>query len=308
MMARLIIQEIMGTDYRVELITSMNNGPSFARCDGLKNLVRGGVTDCSISIPELPEITIRQNQLEYTLTVDSPTELTHITFVDSDDYIEESFYDRIIDEICFDSVEILEFGWVEENIQGNVIAKSNICRQVLFENDIMTSFMCQREGANYLWNKIFSIRVFNGTVWSKLYAGEDYLVLMQVLKRTASYRRIEKRGYHYIRTESSLTARRVNVHSNDNIYSLLIAEEIADNELKEYVLYKICAVSALMYCSYMELSEQKMALFYRDMFYTKYRQIRYKKLKPMGSIKRFLLVRLFGVSPSFCRRLIKLVG
>ena len=39
---RLIIQEIMGTDYRVELITSMNNGPSYARRDGLKNLVRGG--------------------------------------------------------------------------------------------------------------------------------------------------------------------------------------------------------------------------------------------------------------------------
>ena len=101
-----IVLKFAEEDTRVQIITGKNNGPSFARCIGLKNLVNGGVKEYSKTIPELADVTIKQKELVFFETDVKPVDITHITFVDSDDYLEHGFYDHIKDEVDFDDVDV----------------------------------------------------------------------------------------------------------------------------------------------------------------------------------------------------------
>lgn len=135
----------------------------------------------------------------------------YITFVDSDDYIEEEMYQKMITILENDSVDLVicGFQYIDNN---NRIVKNNMSlekgKQKLEKRELLlhTVGLRNRMYFGVLWNKVFKRSVVNGEKFEeKISFFEDWLFLLSCYIKCNSAIIISQSFYHYTATtENSL--------------------------------------------------------------------------------------------------------
>lgn len=265
----MVIKEIKKVDSRINYIKQKNAGPAVARRNG---------------------VTLAKEK--------------YITFVDSDDYIKNGFYDVCSILLENEKIDILEFGFYEvfEKKHNEKSLKS----EKLSGQACLEHYVKQQNTTNFLCNKIFIATLFHGIVWEELFAAEDAVVLTQVFEKCNYYQSMPECGYFYVMTADSLCRSNFSTRKMDNLKAYEIIKNLCQQkrpELTVYIDYKICSISALLYmqCLYSNVENKNLLL---EEILRKFKDARkhvpIKFIKENGSFFRKIMILLFSVSPKLC--------
>ena len=207
----LILSRIEKNDVRVHLITIENGGVSHARNVGIDNASG-----------------------EY------------ITFVDSDDYIDEEMYTSLMELIQKYDVKIAHCSYCNDDSDGNVISAVGGQGKIVVQNHD-EAICCLLDGklfAGGLWNKMFEASLFCGCRLDETIShNEDILMNFLLFDQVDSSLYYDKPFYHYVAASNSST------HSANGLEArkqwLYVSRKIL--ELSEGKSYKSKAEQKLAY-------------------------------------------------------------
>lgn len=213
----LICDEYANGDSRIKVVHKKNEGVSIARNTGI-NMATGSL----------------------------------ITFIDSDDWIEDDYLQTIYDEMG-DS-DILFFGsfWHYEDgctrtmcfknsVYGNDMKRGML---LLLENDIKTNYL------GFTWNKVFRKDIIDENdvrFVERLSFSEDEVFTLDYCNHISHLKIIEKPLYHYLWKDNGLThAKKIKWAYVLLINSLgKVVDSIKDDELHSYYLRRIAHLYTL---------------------------------------------------------------
>jgi len=259
-------------DKRFNVIRKENAGPSKAREDGIK-LSKG----------------------EY------------IAFVDADDYIEENMIERLI-EIAEQGYDIVQSGYKKVTIDGELIKSVRLKPLIISgQKECATYYASQKDATNFLWNKIFCRKLFNGIVYPQLYAGEDSCILTQLYASSKLIINIEDQLYNYVMTPESLCRQPFSYKRLGNIEAGKFMFNFYNRvfpELSSFSALYICSYAARLYCEISALKiedKEKYLCQLRQTFKAYYKFCRNKTTRKRSSIKRLIFIEMFNIFPFICK-------
>lgn len=238
----------------------------------------------------------------------------YVIFSDADDYWEYNFLTHINDIIEKCKPDILEFGFRKVEPSGEILSNHPMNPIQLKNQDCIKHYVYQKNTTNYLCNKVFSAKLFEGVKFPHLYAGEDAALLLQLFSNAKLYVSIPDIYYNYVMSPASLCRKPFNLSRLD----ILKSDEFMYNylskrypNLSETFAYAICARSAVLYCELM-LSEVEDKNQFKPIIKQQYEKyhlvIKNRKIasKPY-SLQRKGIVFLFRISPSLCSLVYKII-
>lgn len=158
----------------------------------------------------------------------------YITFVDADDYLQETLYSEIIEKM--EGKDLLFFNFCVQNENGQKICKikqDNVAQIVLNPRNFMAFYKLRggevvedvlhdKSLAVYVWRALFSKKII--TQYSlyfdeRLKSGEDRVFLFSYLLHTDTIEYAENVfGYYHVIREGSLTAAKDDVNYREGVY------------------------------------------------------------------------------------------
>lgn len=169
-----------------------------------------------------------------------------IIFIDSDDYIEKDYIQKIITLIG--KYDLLCYGYncLYKNTKIPILLNKKINNKDVFENKVMIG----NEIAGYLWNKVFKsdiVKSNNIKFNENIHYCEDLLFVSQYLKYSNSVYYFNDCLYNYRMRKNSASYNFFNKKNSSILYSyLFLIEKYKNNELIEnhlkymYLIYYYC--------------------------------------------------------------------
>lgn len=264
-------------DKRVKVIHKQNEGPSAARETGFK-IAKG----------------------EY------------IAFVDADDYIDKNMYLRLVDVAESEQADIVQCGYSLVKEDG-VVIKIHEMKEQLVEGNYNCAFFYARQKnvTNYLCNKIFKRNLFYNVKFPYLFAGEDACILTQLFGNANKVITIPTTYYYYVMTEGSLCRKPFSIKRLDSIKAGIFMYNYYSSrfpELANFSALYICSYAAQSYCLVSSTNWPNKRTLQEQIKLTFNKYYSYKILNRYRldiSKKRYVLIKLFKLSPSLCNFLIK---
>ncbi len=203
--SRMICEEYATKDSRIKVINRPNGGLSAARNSGLEHAMG-----------------------EY------------IAFVDSDDIIEPTMYEILIDRIKKCGADICQCGVTSIDIlQYNCLSFKafNISERKMGWKEAMIALLdSEADFTCGVWNKLYTKALFEEIRFTIGVRSEDFIIHYQLLnEKSPNIVCIDIPLYHYIKRNSSITTGHLN-ESNFNFIDLLhkMEKEEQDSELREH--------------------------------------------------------------------------
>lgn len=238
----------------------------------------------------------------------------YIIFSDADDYWEEEFLTGINTTMEKWHPDILEFGYRKVELNGITNSSHSILNMQLTNGDCLKHFVNQKNTTNYLWNKVFSVKLFENVSFPHLYAGEDAAVLLQLFANAKLYISVPEIYYNYVMSPKSLcrvpfNLRKLDILKSDRfMYDYLSKKRV---DLSESLAYAICARSAVIYCELMlsEIEDKEKFKTTIKLQYKKYFLIIHnkKQASKLYSLYRKGIVFLFNINPYLCVIVYKII-
>ena len=132
----------------------------------------------------------------------------YITFVDSDDWIEQEHIHSMYSAV--------------QGLKKNVIAFSDI-RRIGKDDSFIASFIYQKKqnvaaesGFGYVWNKLYPAELLEGERFQNIPYIEDLPFNLRLLSKNPSYRFTKKSTYQYLLREESLLTADISKKKIDN--------------------------------------------------------------------------------------------
>ncbi len=166
----------------------------------------------------------------------------YIGFVDPDDWVEEEFFERVIEAMERTNASIGVGGYVLEYENG-------ICKKRFKNNEEL--ILSRDEGLENL----FSFELFQWELWDKIYkrdviknimidreitCGEDLLRVYAAFCRSDKICVVPIYGYHYMQRNDSMTGRKKRKFKNTVFYAMTTIEDEVKQEnniiRKEYII------------------------------------------------------------------------
>ena len=124
----------------------------------------------------------------------------YVLFVDADDYVYPQYFERI-DESISDDVDLLEFGYYDEQTERNIVPHR-------FRKHMSVLFNFMYEPYGYLaamWSRVIRRRLFEGVGHSNAIYTEDYYVLYQIYRKEPTIKKLDDILYYYCKNSNSIT-------------------------------------------------------------------------------------------------------
>lgn len=163
-----------------------------------------------------------------------------ITFLDSDDYIDETMYETMISVMEVSKADIVECGCRKINSYGRVVQDIRFLNEeVNGSRDCALHFMKQKNVGNYMCNKIYKRKLFNHIRFPSLSYSEDYYVNAILHSKINKKIILSQIFYNYrMHSEQSTGIENVNIKRIDGIK--------AGNMISKYYSYdkelKTCGI------------------------------------------------------------------
>lgn len=240
-----------------------------------------------------------------------------VTFCDSDDYIEEQFYEKVLGKIENDSIDIIEFGFqkIENgkikyrfNPQFETVKAEEAIRRII-EKDNSSSSNCNKIYKTTLFQKI----VFNENI--RCYE-EDKYINVKLMCESDLIMYLPEIGYNYETRIGSITTQKI----GNTYYKVLDVNKLLYNYVKvkkkqisKMVGYDYCAHLVYCYIYSYKMTEKKEINKKRKELNEEYKRVfkneDLKKYRPRKeTIKRYCMMRLFQISPWLTGVIGKLIG
>lgn len=140
----------------------------------------------------------------------------YIAFVDSDDYISKGIYEKLLDKMENQQIDLGIFNLVRIFSDKEVIQES--INKVCQSSDEILKAMFELKGVNfYAWNKIIKRSILKDLWYEKGRMYEDIMFSYQVSNRVNKAIITEEVGYNYIDNEDSIVNQAFNPKQYDNI-------------------------------------------------------------------------------------------
>ncbi len=144
----------------------------------------------------------------------------YVAFVDADDWVEDSFLERLVNPMEDVGADIVVSGCISE-IDGRSDKITNLIPSGIYDENqlktvIVPQMLCYKEFYQfgilpYMWNKLFRrdiLRTCYVDIDTKIYDGEDVAVVYPYLLQVKKAVVIEDCLYHYRIHENSMTAKK----------------------------------------------------------------------------------------------------
>lgn len=165
----LVCEKHLNEDNRVTIINKKNGGISSSRNEGIKN-AHGDF----------------------------------ICFVDSDDFVEKDFVERLLYEMDRNNADIVEFGFFEHKSQKCLIHKKRSC--IISHLKAIEELLLKKRISGFVWNKMYKAAVIKDVRFDEtIKFGEESPFLFLSFARSSKIIQIGDVLYHYIRRSNSLT-------------------------------------------------------------------------------------------------------
>ena len=140
----------------------------------------------------------------------------YIAFVDSDDYISEGIYEKLLRKMENQRIDLGIFNLVRIFSDKEVIQDST--NKICQSSDEILKAMFELKGVNfYAWNKIIKRSILEGLYYEKGRMYEDIMFSYQVSNRVNKAIITEEVGYNYIDNDDSIVNQAFNPKQYDNI-------------------------------------------------------------------------------------------
>lgn len=135
----------------------------------------------------------------------------YVTFVDADDYVDESIYEIAFNNIDQDNLDIVEFGLYHE-INGIINKEIRINRTEVLDGVETISRLLKDKAFNTLWNKVFKRNLFLNLRFPKDKIYEDGYIIWRVLLKAKRYKAIDSLLYYHTIRNDSMMGTQKNIH------------------------------------------------------------------------------------------------
>ena len=214
----MICNDYMKIDDRIIVINKENEGPGKAREEGLKK-----------------------------------SNGKYISFIDSDDYIDNNFFSEMLDAFNKTNCDIVQCGYNTVDINGNIICKSKVKSAEINGNyNNAKEYAKQKKIDNFLWDKVFKKELFKNIQFLNLYASEDACILIQVFSKVNKSVIIDKNIYFYVQTQNSLCRKEFSLKRLDTVVAgeyMYKYEKEKYQDLADYFKLYICSHAGQCYCN-----------------------------------------------------------
>ena len=140
----------------------------------------------------------------------------YIAFVDSDDYISEGIYEKLLSKMENQKIDLGILNLVRIFSDKEVIQDST--NKICQSSDEILKAMFELKGVNfYAWNEIIKRSILEGLYYEKGRMYEDIMFSYQVSNRVNKAIITEEVGYNYIDNDDSIVNQAFNPKQYDNI-------------------------------------------------------------------------------------------
>ena len=122
----------------------------------------------------------------------------YVTFVDADDYIENTTYENVMQHIGRSDTDIVEYGWTRCRQPYTLKTQAYRSAREYWE-DSKAWTHC------YVWNKIFRRTAIGRTRFRNIDIAEDMMFMADILATAPRVSTLSLAGYHYEDTDGSLS-------------------------------------------------------------------------------------------------------
>lgn len=166
----------------------------------------------------------------------------YISFIDSDDWVEEDFIESLLEGIKKENVGISIIGHkkVNEEEISHTNNVDNIPNTLLTSSDAINLYMNNKLGTTSICNKLFVKKLFDGIRFPlNVYYEDEHILLDLLLKVKKVYVRNQVK-YYYLQREGSIINSNYNWEKFYSLISLL-------NKQKGFVEKKMSGIKNLFY-------------------------------------------------------------
>ena len=267
--------EISESDDRVKIITQKNGGVSQARLNGL-HLSTG----------------------EY------------VSFIDSDDFINEHMFENMISVLKSKSYDIVECGF--NQIIDDKIVPFSVNYKTYTNEDVLLNFIQNQNTYVYLWNKLYKATLFKNFSVFKFRYSEDYYWNVVLHMKALTKICINTNDYNYIYNLTGACHNYNNIHKIDGIFVGREVEKILTNHNLNYqglgIIYSLKYAIQI----YIELSIRFKYSKYRSQIrrcykedYAKLKKNHYQVCESTYLLFKFWFFRYFSVIYLFLYKILK---
>lgn len=257
-------------DSRIKVISKKNEGAGIARNTGLK-IAKGD----------------------------------YIGFVDSDDYIEPSMYEKMYSSALKNNADIVQCGYRKVDDSGNIIIKSGY-RDLIINNpeSCFIEYCKQNNIDNYSPCKIYRKDLIKDIYFGNLSYSEDAYFIIQAFMRCKKLVVISSELYYYVQTVGSACRRPYNAKFEDTVKA---GEYMYELTLKCYphLAYYIARYTAT-WCRFNYLgiiNQNNISTEKSDYYLSKFKQYYLQSKIVFPHNIKLLLLSLFYFSPWLYQRL-----
>ena len=159
----------------------------------------------------------------------------YISFVDSDDYLENDYFEKLANEIGENCPDIICCNCIDEGDvhQPNICITEDSCIETL--SDKMECYFAGMRFAYVVWGKLYKKALISQIDMPSMRYTEDTYMILQAFKLSAKIVLLNYAGYHYrVQEESAMAvAKKIEV-IRDTLITIEYVGEICSNLNNEY--------------------------------------------------------------------------
>ena len=160
----------------------------------------------------------------------------YIAFIDSDDYIDLTAYEKAIKVLEENDCDIVQFGYYYIKPDGEIL-KTRCTPSIKLGNphEIFKYFIT-RETEDYVWSRVHKRSVFENFQWPKVSMFEDNCISVQIFIKIKKFIAIEEPLYYYVKRIGSLCNQQItNQIKDDMLQSLDFLINVTEKNFPEFL-------------------------------------------------------------------------
>lgn len=168
----------------------------------------------------------------------------YISFIDSDDYINEHMYEDMLSAIENADADLCICGYDRVNDDGEICSSSHFKNAVLSQNDAFEMLVQGNVFFIVAWNKLYKRIVFDKLLFRKGKIHEDEFIMHHVYGECNKIVTLEKAYYYYLVRETSITGVvKGNVKQLDYVESYIDRIDYFHDEEQEHFASRLLPIT-----------------------------------------------------------------
>ena len=161
----------------------------------------------------------------------------YIAFIDSDDYIDVTAYEKTIKVLEENDCDMVMFGCYLVSPDGEILMEFKWPSRIFTGSyEIFANFAKTKEPTWSMWSKVYKHRMFENIDWPKINMSEDYHLSAQLFAKAQKFAFIPEIFYYYVQQETSICHQPYNKSKREDIitaYNFVI--NLTQNKFPEFL-------------------------------------------------------------------------